>query len=75
MLGDGVDHWFVALDFTPANPSNHIHVNELRAGKLIDEKMLAPGEVDSQSFVTWLETIDRITILFPPNISWAIIKH
>jgi len=74
LMGDGVDRWFVANNFAPANPSNHIHVNELIEGKditfLLENKMA----YDQQMFLTQLDAVGKSRLTFPQSVRWLKIR-
>lgn len=74
MLGDGVDRWFVAANFIPANPSNHVHINELVDGKDITTMVLSRIVMDQQLFLTQLDGIGKSRLTFPPTIKWLKIR-
>jgi len=73
-FSDGVDYWFMANNFVPANPSNHIHVNELSQGKCINQMMKNNIQFDQQLFLTQLDTIDKSKLIFPQTVKWLKIR-
>lgn len=74
LMGDGADRWFVANNFIPANPSNHIHINELVEGKDITTLILSRVTMDQQLFLTQLDGISKSRLIFPPTIKWLKIR-
>lgn len=71
---DGQDYWFLAQDFREANPSNHIHFNELGNGKDITSLMTNTNEYDQQLFLTQLTQIGRSCISFSESVQWLKIR-
>ena len=74
MFEDGVGYWFVCNSFTEANPSNHIHYNNLISGICINDLMNIPQEMDKQMFITKLSEIRSSSIMFHNGIKWLKIK-
>lgn len=73
-FNDGIDYWFLSFGFTPANPSNHIHVNELTKGKCLNTMMNNNSQYDQQLFLTQLEQIDKSSLVFPQSVKWVKIR-
>jgi hypothetical protein len=74
LMGDGVDRWFVASNFIPANPSNHIHINELTEGQDITKLLMSRIAFDQQLFLTQLDGIGKSRLTFPQSIKWLKIR-
>ena len=74
LFEDGVGYWFVCNSFTEANPSNHIHYNNLVSGVCINDQMTSPQEFDQQMFLTKLSEISPSSLMFHNNIKWIKIK-
>lgn len=70
MLGDGNHFWFICPEFTPSNPSNHIHYNELIRAKCINTMMMNNNQYDKDLFNTQLENIIPSRIIFPSFVKW-----
>jgi hypothetical protein len=67
-------YWFVAYDFIPANPSNHIHQNSMRNGQCINSMMNIPTDFDEVMFLTKLTEIPKSSITFDMNHKWLLIN-
>jgi len=74
LFGDGVGYWFVCNSFSEANPSNHIHFNELKNGICINDLMFTSQEFDKIMFLTKITEIRTSCITFQSNIKWVKIK-
>lgn len=74
LFGDGSDFWFLANNFKEANPSNHIHMNELVDGRDITFLMNNANQYDQQLFLSQLAQISRSNLTFPQTVSWIKIK-
>lgn len=69
---DHTDYWFVVNDWRPANPSSHIHYNEIK-GYCINDIMNHTDEYDQVIFNTKLNDIDISSMKFDIKKSWVII--
>ena len=74
LFGDKTNYWFICNDFSEANPSNHIHHNELRRGKCINTLMSSTQVFDKQMFSTKLEEITVSSIVFSKDVKWIKIR-
>ena len=71
---DGMDYWFLAQNFKEADPSSHIHFNEMSNGKDITPIMNNANQYDQQLFLTQLTQIGKSNISFPQSVQWIKIR-
>ena len=67
-------YWFMAYDFVPYNPSNHIHQNQLRNGQCINSMMNITMDFDEIMFATKLSEIPKSVITFGDKHKWLLIN-
>lgn len=73
-FGDGENYYFMVWDFTEYNPSNHIHSNYIRKGKLINTVVSSPMNVDKDLLKVSIEELHFSSLRFNNSTKWLKIS-